>query len=186
MIRKIVALITFIQAITLGFAQAEVSLTYSSMGKQHFSIAVPDNWRVNVGSDDDLSKISENESKPSRIISAMPNSGMPLWFGMWVPSDLERINEAEGYMESLGLNLLTDISIMDTELDSLNLMDTYSVRGTGKKDGLTMDFRTVFIQLSPKSVAIALYIGPAMATSQHGDELVQMINSLQSVTESAE
>ena len=75
-------LILFSLLITVSIAQAQVSITYSSKGKQHFTMAIADNWRVNVGSDADLSRTSEDMKEQARLNSAMPNDGVPLWFGM--------------------------------------------------------------------------------------------------------
>ncbi len=58
MLKKITSLMVFILFIAAGGAQAEVSISYSSGGKQYFSIAIPDEWRVNVGSEYDLSQKS--------------------------------------------------------------------------------------------------------------------------------
>ncbi len=141
---------------------------------------IPDDWRVNVGSDEDLTRNPEDRIEPARLISAMPNSGVPLWFGMWVPEDLEKIEGAKEYMTSLGLDLLADVVITERKHDTLNSMEVNYVSGTGKKDGEVMDFRAGFFQLSPEYVAIAIYIGPHDTTISHGKDLVQMIESLQS------
>jgi hypothetical protein len=175
---SLVVLILFFLA-AVG-AQAQVSITYSSAGKQYFSMASPDDWRVNVGSEEDLSQNDEDKIEPARLISAMPNSGVPLWFGMWVPEDLEKIEGAKEYMTSLGLDLLDDVVITERKHDTLNSMEVNYVSGTGKKDGEVMDFRAGFFQLSPEYVAIAIYIGPHDTTISHGKDLVQMIESLQS------
>lgn len=175
---SLVAVILFFVAVG---AQAQVSITYSSAGKQYFSMAIGDNWRVNVGSDQDLSGDPENKIVSARIISAMPNSGVPLWFAMWVPDDLQRIEEAKEYMTSLGLDLLADAVITESKHDTLNSMEVNYVSGTGKKDGEVMDFRTGFFQISPEYVAIAIYIGPPETTTSHGEDLAWMIQSLQSL-----
>ncbi len=175
------SLMIFILFIAFEAAQAQVSITYSSREKHYFTITIQDNWRVNIGSEIDLSQITEDKTEPARIISAMPNDGMPLWFGMWVPKELKKIKGAKEYMASLGLNLLTEVVTTERKFDTLNSMETYSVSGTGKKEGETMDFHAVFFQLSPESVAIAIYIGPPDTTSRHGEELLQMIHSIQPV-----
>ncbi len=56
MLKKTICLISFILFIAVGVAQAQVSITYSSMGEQHFTMTIPDDWRVNVGSEVDLSQ----------------------------------------------------------------------------------------------------------------------------------
>lgn len=174
-------IIMFILIVAVGAVQAQVSITYSSGDIQHFTMNIVDEWRVNVGSEEDLSRITDDEKLPARLISAMPNDGVPLWFGLWVPDDLVVIEDAEEYMKSLGLDLLTDLLVTDRKLDTLNGMEVYYISGTGKKESETMDFRTVFFQLSPESVAIAIYIGPPETTSSHGTDLVQMTHSLRPV-----
>jgi hypothetical protein len=179
--KKPISLILLILLILVGAAQAQVSITYSSKGKQHFTMTIPDDWRVNVGSETDPSQLPEEKKTPSRLISLMPNDGMPLWFGIWVPEYLEKIKYAEEYMVSLGLDLLTDVVTTKRRFDTLNSMETYYISGTGKKEGETMDFHAAFFQLSQESVGIAIYIGPHETTNLHGDGLVQMLHSLKPV-----
>lgn len=182
MLKKTTSFIGFILFIAATVvAQAQVSLTYSSGGKHYFTMTIPDEWRVNVGSEKDISSKPESGMKPVRLISAMPNSGVPLWFAMWVPNDLEKIDGAQEYMTSLGLDLLADVVITETKNDILNSMKVQYVRGTGSKNGEDMDFRAGFFQLSPEHVAIAIYIGPPETTIGHGEDLVKMIESLQSL-----
>ena len=179
MLKSTISLIVLTLFIVVSEAQALVSITYSSGGTQYFSLTVPDDWRVNVGSEIDLSQINGDEIKPVRLISAMPNSGAPLWFGMWVPDDLEKIEEVQEYMLSLGLDLLADVVITERKHDTLNAMDVNFISGTGNKKGEIMSFRAGFFQLSPEHVAIAIYIGPPETTISQNETLVQMIGSLQ-------
>jgi hypothetical protein len=176
-------LILFSLLFTVSVAQAQVSITYSSMGKQHFTMAIADNWRINVGSEADLSRTSKDKKEQARLISAMPNDGVPLWFGMWVPDDLNKIEGAKEYMASLGLELLDDMVVTERKSETLNSLETYFINGTGKKEGESMDFRAMFSQISQERVAIAIYIGPPETTSSHGEELKTMINSIQPVVQ---
>ena len=183
MLKKTICLNICILFIAAGVAHAQVSITYSSRGEQHFTMTIPDDWQVNVGSEVDPSRMPEDEKEPPRLISAMPNNGVPLWFGLWVPEDLEKIEDAEEFMASLGLDLLDDVVTTDRKFDALNSMEVYYVSGTGIKEGEAMDFRAAFIQLLQESVVIAIYIGPGETTRSHGEELSQMIHSLQPVTQ---
>lgn len=177
-VSSLIILVTFVATV-----QAQVSITYSSRGKQHFTMSLPDEWRVNVGSGSDPVRIDEEGVGPPRVISAMPNDGVPLWFGMWVPEELEKIQDAEAYMASLELDLLDDVVTTKRQSDRWNSLDFYHVAGTGKKEGKSMDFHAAFIQLSPDIVAIAIYIGPREATMSYGEELTQMVHSLRPVTQ---
>ncbi len=181
MLKKTISLVVLLLFIVVGGVKAQVSITYSSAGKQYFSMIIPDDWRVNVGFDEDLNRNPEDRVELARLISAMPNSGEPLWFGMWVPKDLDKIDGAKEYMTSLGLDLLAEVVVTERKHETLNSMEVNYVNGTGKKDGEVMDFRTGFFQLSPEHVAIAIYIGPHDTTIRHGEDLVQMVESLQSL-----
>ncbi len=179
--KKTISLIICILFIAVGVAHAQVSITYSSRGEQHFTMAIADDWRVNVGSEAALSQMSEDKIEQNRLISAMPNDGVPLWFGMWVPEELRKIKDAKEYMTSLGLDLLADMVATKRNFDTLNSMEVFYISGTGNKEGEAMDFHAAFVQLTPESVAIAIYIGPPEATNSHGKELRGMIHSLQPV-----
>ena len=138
-------------------------------------------WQINFGSEIEISQASAADGKQDRLLSAMPNDGMPLWFGMWVPEELKKIKGAREYMDSLGLELLTDMVTTKRTFDTLNSMDVFYVSGTGKKEDEDMGFHAAFMQLSPENVAIAIYIGPPETTNIHGEELAGMIRSLQPV-----
>ena len=183
MLKKSVSLVVLILLFLAGTTQAQVAITYSSGGKEYFSITIPDDWRVNVGSEKDLSQNPENKIGPARLISAMPQSGVPLWFAMWVPDDLDSIEGAREYVASLGLDLLDNVSIGELAHDTFNSMKVQYVSGTGAKESEIMDFRAGFFQLSPERVAIAIYIGPHETTINHGEELAGMIQSLQSLVQ---
>jgi len=179
--KNVLCLIAVTLFILGGVAQAQVSITYSAYGKQYFSMAIPDNWQVNVGSEENPAGTPKGERLKSRLITAMPQDGTPLWFGMWVPADVEDFKEAKEYIDSLGLGLLTDVVTTERKFETLNGMDVYYAGGTGKKEDENMDFYAAFVQLSKKTVAIAIYIGPHETTVSHGDELTRMFQSLLSV-----
>lgn len=179
MLKKALSLICFILFMAGGAAQAQVSITYSSQGNQYFTMAIPDSWRVTVGFEIDPALMPEGERPMARLITAMPGDGTPLWFGMWVPADVKNFKEAKKYMDSLGLELLSDVVTRERKFDTLNGMEVYYAKGTGKREGEPMDFHGAFVQLSKENVAIAIYIGPHETTITHGDELARMFHSLQ-------
>jgi len=181
MLKKALSLIFFILFMAGGVVQAQVSVAYSSQGKQHFTMTIPDSWRVNVGFEVDPALMPEGERPMARLITAMPGDGTPLWFGMWVPADVKNFEEAREYMDSLDIELLSDVVTKERKFDTLNGMEVYYASGTGKREGEAMDFHGAFVQLSKESVAIAIYIGPHETTITHGDELTRMFHSLQPV-----
>jgi hypothetical protein len=181
--KKTICFMVSLFFLTLGVAQAQVSIIYSSSGKQYVSMEIADDWLVNVGSEADSSQSSGKRKEPARLVSAMPKSTGPLWFAVWVPEFLEKIEDAEEYMKSLGLNLLDDVVIAERKFETMSSMDTYYVSGTGTKKGKDMDFRAVFFQLAEDTVFIAIYIGPHEMTLKYGADLAMMVESLKPVNQ---
>lgn len=181
--KKSISILLCVLFIAAGAAQAEVSISYSSRGTDYFTMNIADEWRVNVGSETGPAEENEESKVSGRLISAMPNDGVPLWFGMWVPDDLVNIQEAKDHMTTLAPYLLTDAVVTERKIERLNSMEVYSSGGTGKQDGELMDFKAAYLQLDEDSVAIAIYIGPHEATIRYGKQLKQMIHSLQPVTQ---
>jgi hypothetical protein len=159
-------------------ARARVALVYSSLDVDHFTIEIPDNWKVNVGAEPDPEVRTEEGWIIPRVVTAMPDDDTPLWFGIWVPPDVATLAEAKGYMDALGPVLLSDVVVKKRVQTRLNNLAALHVSGTGKKEDEPMDFHAFFAQLTPKTIVIAIYIGPHATTISHGRELAGMINTL--------
>lgn len=183
--KKLFILTCLVLLTTAGLTWAQTSITYSTHGKKYFSINIPDSWMVNVGAEATVALNPEEETPESRLITAMPEDGVPLWLGMWVPDDVQSFTEAKDYLDSLNIELLTDVVATERITDKINGMDVYYVAGTGKKEKETMDFRTAFIQLTDENIAIIIYIGPHQSTITHGDDLKQILLSIHSVKTAA-
>jgi hypothetical protein len=160
-------------------AGARISLVYNSYDVDHFSIRIPDGWKVNVGIEPDSSTRTDQGWILPRIVTAMPDEAIPLWFGIWVPPDVATIDDAKPYMDSLAPELLTDVEVRKKMPGQINNRASLHVSGTGYKGDELMDFAAVFVQLSPQTLVIAIYIGPHEATIRYGEDLKEMINSLE-------
>jgi len=159
--------------------RARVALVYSSLDADHFTLEIPDNWKVNVGAEPDPDVRTKEGWIVPRIVTAMPDDDTPLWFGIWVPPDVATLAEARGYMDALAPVLLTDVVVKKRVQTRLNSLAALHVSGTGRKEDEPMDFHAFFAQLTPTTIVIAIYIGPHATTISHGKELAAMINSLQ-------
>ena len=182
MTKKTFILTLLILLALTGFTWAQTPIIYSVQGQHYFSIDIPDSWMVNVGTENDEAVTPEGDAPESRLITAMPGDGSPLWLGMWVPSDVKNFGEAKDYLDSLNVQLLTDAVSNERITDKINGMDVYYVAGTGKKETEKMDFRAAFIQLSDKNIAIIIYIGPHQTTVTHGQDLKQILLSIHPMT----
>ncbi len=168
-----------------GPASARVSIIYPFLGRDAFTMAVADQWMVNVGAGPDPAALDNKGVMLPRLVTAMPDDGMPLWFGIWMPPELTSINRAGDYIANLGVVLLDEVKVNKRRTDVLNNMDVIYVSGTGSKGGEPMDFYAAFVQLDASSVVIAIYIGPEETTRAHSKDLLEMINSLRPLPVSA-
>jgi len=167
--------------------QARVTLVYSSLDADHFRIQIPDGWKVNVGREPNPDIRTEQGWIVPRIVTAMPGDDeTPLWFGIWVPPDVFTLAGAKQYMDSLGPVLLSDVTVDKRVTTRLNSLAALHVSGTGFKDKEQMDFHAFFIQLTPRSIVIAIYIGPPEATDKYGQALAEMIRSIEPATDRRE
>ena len=183
--KKIFILTCLVLLATAGLTWAQTSITYSTQGVKYFSVEIPDGWMVNVGTEATEVLSPEGETPQSRLITTMPEDGLPLWLGMWVPSDVQNFTEAKDYLDSLNIELLTDVVATERITDKVNGMDVYYVAGTGKKEKEAMCFRAAFIRLSDKNIAIIIYIGPHQSTITHGDDLKEILLSIHPVNAEA-
>ena len=167
-------------------ARADVGLVYNSGGVDHFRIQIPDGWKVNVGIEPDPGARTEQGWILPRLVTAMPDDAMPLWFAFWVPPDVATIGRAKPYMDSLAPVLLDNVEVAQRTTGRLNGMPSLHVRGTGYKEDELMDFDALFVQLTDHTLAIAIYIGPHEATIRYGEDLQKLIGSLQPVQQPEE
>lgn len=162
---------------------AKVAVTYSAQNKAYFTLEIPDSWRVNVGSEQDVAKETAGEQAPPRIITVMPDNGSILWFGTWVPVYVHDLDAAEKYLTSLDEFLVENPVLVKADKIDLNTMPTRYFRGTGERAGKPVDFFVMLFELSKEQIGVAIYIGPPETTTTHLQELRGMLKSVTPVRE---
>jgi len=163
----------------LALAGESVTMSYSTGNKTYFSFAVPDDWKVNVGFEVDPSEMPKGETPKPRIVTAMPNDGSHLWFGMWIPDNVTNIKEAKDYLTNFRGYFVQNAVTKKTSHAKINGMQAISAYGEGERDGKIVDIAVVLFQVSSKNVGIVIYIGPPESTEQHHADIKYMVGSIQ-------
>jgi hypothetical protein len=88
----------------------------------------------------------------------MPTDGTYMWFGMWVPQNVNNFEEAHNFMKSLDTALLTDAVSGQKRADMLNGMPVFYFNATGKKDEELLEYYGMYLQIARDAVAVAIYI----------------------------
>lgn len=161
-----------------AFADTGVSLSYATGNKTYFSLDIPDDWKINVGFEADVTKMPAGEAPKPRLITLMPNDLSHLWFGLWVPNDVANIEAAKVYLKQFR-GFFVDNPVTTKTVDSENNgIKMTSVIGTGERKGTKVDVAVAIFQLTPNNVGIAIYIGPPESTKRHKVELTAIMQSI--------
>ena len=160
------------------FAEADVSLTYSTSKQSYFSISIPDDWKVNVGFEVAASEMPKGIMPKPRLITFIPNDNSHLWFGMWVPDSVANLKQAEEYLEQFRGFFVKNPVTKETVKSKVNGMNVTTVIGEGERDGEIVDIAIAVFQVTKNNVGIAIYIGPPESTKLHGHELDAMMKSI--------
>ncbi len=161
-----------------GVAGASVEVRYETGGAQLFAFDAPDGWTVRTGVE--LAKgAAEGERPMPRVISLLPDMARPvMWVGLWSPLDVLSVDEAVDYLDGLNLNLLENPRIVGVEDRRINGRAARIVRGEGARDGTPFTFVAVLVQMTPRRVAVAAFIGEPDAQTMHQAALARIVDSL--------
>ncbi len=161
-----------------GAASAGIEVHYETGGAALFAFDAPDGWTLRTGIE--LTKgAAEGERPMPRVISLLPDAAQPvMWVGLWSPLDVLSVDEAVDYLDGLNLNLLEDPTITGVEDRRINGRAARIVRGEGARDGTPFKFVAVLVQMTPRRVAVAAFIGEPDAQTMHQAALARIVDSL--------
>jgi len=174
----VLALGTMALGLSAGAASAAIEVRYETGGAQLFAFEAPDGWTVRTGIE--LEKgAAEGERPMPRVISLLPGAARPvMWVGLWSPLDVLSVDEAVDYLDGLNLNLLENPVITAVEDRRINGRAARIVRGDGAREGAPFNFVAVLVQMTPRRVAVAAFIGEPDAQTLHQAALARIVESL--------
>lgn len=156
---------------------SHVLVTYVSKGRAHFTIAVPDDWRMRTGFEVDPAKMPDGIEPMPRVVSAMPENEDHLWLGFWVPDGVSDLDQARAYLTSLEGVLLDEPQVERTSDDQINGVPVRFIHGNGKSDDEAVEFTVGLFKVAEDVVAFAIYIGRPEAREAHQEALQMIVNS---------
>lgn len=164
-----------------GLAAPAVTVTYWSKGVAYFSVAIPDDWLINTGFEVPQAEMPPNTTPAPRMVTAIPDTDLDLWIGIWVPERVSTIDEADTYMASLRPYLLEKPTRGEVVDRRINGMPVRVIHGTGLREGEPLDFSAVLFQVNDATIGMAVYIGRPDARTEYRDDLEMMIESLRRI-----
>ncbi|MBJ6370700.1 hypothetical protein [Sedimentitalea arenosa] len=140
-------------------AQADTPLTYTDNGKALFSLSVPDFWTVHVGGPRDLADPETGESRfVSRVIGLQPQTDPRLWVGLVSPFGVRDFAGVQKYLSEIGPFLVKDAVVEDLTRKTIAGRDARTLTGKGRRDGKTVHFTAVAIDLPANRMAVAVVV----------------------------
>lgn len=151
--------LVFALMLAAPMVQADTPVTYTENGRALFSFEAPDFWSVRVGGPRDLSDPKIEQSRGvSRLIGLHPVSEPHLWVGFISPEGVRDFADAREYLRDIGPFLVKDAKIDKRAKRVIGGRSAQTLAGHGKRDGKSVNFTAVAIDLPNNRVAISVVV----------------------------
>ncbi len=143
---------------------ADVPVTYTDEGRSVFTVSVPDFWSVRTGGLRELTAPGDTEPREvSRLLGLSPVEASGIWVGLNAPHDVRNIAEGIEYLQDVGPFLVQDPEVGERVDRRINGYPATTFAGTGRRDGKTVSFSAVLIDLpGPQIVAGIVIMEPGV------------------------
>lgn len=140
-------------------AVADTPVTYTDNGAALFSFKAPDFWTVHVGGNRSLTDEQSAETRTvSRVIGLQPETDPRLWVGFISPSGVRTFSDVRDYLTDIGPFLVKDAVVDDRKSRQIAGRDARTVSGSGRRDGKSVNFTAVAIDLPGNRMAISVVV----------------------------
>ena len=140
-------------------AIADTPVTYTDNGKALFSFKAPDFWTVHVGGTRELTDAKTGEIRSvSRLIGMQPETEKRLWVGFISPFGVRDFAGVRDYLTDIGPFLVKDAVVEDRVSRQIGGRAARTIAGNGKRDGKSVNFTAVAIDLPGNRMAVAVVV----------------------------
>ncbi|MBK0326941.1 hypothetical protein I5535_06485 [Rhodobacteraceae bacterium F11138] len=169
-------------SLTAGAAAADMPVTYKEGSRALFQLNAPDYWSVRSGGPRQISPPGENDPRMvNRIIGFQPTAGGHSWVGFISPPNVETLTQAQAYLRDIGKFLVKGAKVQSARDLRLNGLQAQSFAGQGRRDGRSVNFTAVAIDLPNGRVAIAVVILEPGVDAAVLEATNQLISSVRAV-----
>lgn len=151
----------FVLAMSLlpGLASADMPVTYMDGTRALFQINAPDFWTVRAGGPRDLTAPGDDTARGVvRVLGLQPSADPHVWMGFVAPEDVSNFEEARVYLREIGPHLVKDAQVDDISTRTVGGLPAETFSGTGRRNGRTVGFTAVTIDLPNGRMAIAVTV----------------------------
>lgn len=140
-------------------ASAQMAVTYTDNGKSLFRFEAPDFWSVRSGGSRELTAPGTEDTRiVSRVIGLQPVTEPKLWVGFLSPAQVGTIAQGETYLQDIGPFLVKDAIVEERKTVRIGGLPAASYAGQGLRDGKTVQFTALLIDLPNGRMAISIVV----------------------------
>ena len=156
-------------------ALADMPLSYTENGQRLFSFSIPDFWTARAGGPRLLQDSPDDDPRAvARLIGLSPSEEEGVWIGFIAPPGLRDFQDGRAYLTDIGPFLVNDPQLERRDTIRVGARAAERFRGTGQRDGRSVSFTALVIDLPGPRVAVSV----AVMDSRARPELVEDINAI--------
>lgn len=142
-----------------SIALADTPVTYTEAGRALFRFEAPDFWSVRTGGPRDLTAPGTEEARSvSRVIGMQPETDPRLWVGFISPYGVRNFDDAAAYLTDIGPFLVKNAKVDSRKDRKIAGRPAKTVAGHGNRNGRTVNFTAVMIDLPNGRMAISVVV----------------------------
>jgi len=159
-------------------ASAELRASYTEGGQTLFSFDVPDFWDLRSGGRRSLTLPGTEEARDTpQVLSLRPTVDPSVWMAFYSPDGVRDIAEGKAYLREIGEFLSNQPEISMNSPGRVAGRSAQIIKGTGRRDGKSIQFTIAIIDLPGPRVAIGAAIAEAGTEPAFYDELNAVYDS---------
>ena len=146
-------------AILPSLTLAEMPITYKDENRALFHVSVPDFWTVRAGGERAVTAPGSNEARLiNRVIGLTPVSEDGIWMGFISPHGVSTYEQSLEYLRGVGPFLVKNAEVQERKQISVGGLPAARLTGNGSRDGKSVSFTAVVVDLPRDRVAISVVV----------------------------
>jgi len=169
----------FFWVMSVDTVDAQTPVTYTDGGNAIFHIGMPDFWEMRSGGIRVLEPDGpESGRATNRIMGFSPTADESAFLALVSPVDVRTLEEGQEYLANVGRFLVEDVTVTETKKRRIAGLPSIQFDGTGNREGRSVAFTALVIDLPNGRVAVAVAVVEAGVTAAEINDLNAMFASI--------
>lgn len=163
-------------------ANAQTPVVYTDDGQAVFRVMVPDFWSLRSGGLRNISDPELGELRDvSRVFGLTPDGHDGVWVGLISPHGVRDLDGAVDYLSEIGPFLVQDATVNAPKARRVSGYPARTITGQGSRNGKSLSFTVVTVDLPGDRVVIAVVIFEAGADLDPLGDINKMLSTIRAM-----